>query len=45
MEQSSEILIIKIKMLLEFQNETQFEIIGFYLLYFGLAIDPIDIDL
>ena len=45
MEQSSEILIIKIEMLLELQNETYFEITGFYLMYFGLAIDPLDIDL
>ena len=28
-EQSSEILILKIKMLLEFQNKTNIEIIGF----------------
>ena len=45
MEQSSEILIMKTEMLLEFQNETHFEIIGLYLMYIGLAIDLLDIDL
>ena len=36
---------MKTEMLLEFQNETHFEIIGLYLMYIGLAIDLLDIDL
>ena len=45
-EQSSEeILILKIEMLLEFQNKTNIEIIGFKLMHFGFALVSSDIDL
>ena len=44
-EQSSEIWILKIKMLFEFQNKTNVEIIEFYLMHFGFSLDWSDIDL
>ena len=45
-EQSSEeTLILKIEMLLEFQNKTNIEIIGFKLMHFGFALVSSDIDL
>ena len=34
-KQSSEILILKIEMLVEFQNKTNIEIVGFYVKHFG----------
>ena len=43
--QSSEILILKIEILLEFQNKSNGEIIGFYLVHFGFALELSDIDL
>ena len=43
--QSSEILVLKIEMLLEFQNKRNGEIIGFSLMYFGFALELSDIDL
>ena len=43
--QSSDILIRKIEMLLEFQNKTNIEIIGFQLMPFGFALELSDIDL
>ena len=36
---ASEILILKIEMLLEFQNKANTEIIDFYLMHFGFALD------
>ena len=44
-EQSSEILILKINMQLEFQNKTNIEIIGFKLMHSGFALVSSDIDL
>ena len=44
-KQWPEILILKITMLLEFQNKINIKIIGFYLTYFGFALDASDIDL
>ena len=44
-KQSSEILILKIEMLLEFQNKTNIEIIGFSLMHFRFALELSDIDL
>ena len=43
--QSSEILILKIEMLLKFQNNRNGEIIGFQLMHFGFALELSDIDL
>ena len=43
--QSSEILILKIQMLLEFQNKTNSELIGLQLMHFGFALELSDIDL
>ena len=43
--QSSEILILKIEMLLEFQNKRNSEIIGFLLMQFGFTLELSDIDL
>ena len=43
--QSSDILIRKIEMVLEFQNKTNIEIIGFQLMHFGFALELSDIDL
>ena len=42
---SSEFLIVKIKMLLEFQNKATIEIIRFYLMHFEFALQLSDIDL
>ena len=45
-EQSSEVtLILKIEMLLEFQNKTNIEIIGFKLMHFGFVLVSSDVDL
>ena len=44
-EQSSEILILKIEILLESQNKTDIQIIGFQLMHFGFVLDLSDIDL
>ena len=44
-QQSLEILIFKIEMLLEFQNKTNIDIIGFKLMHFGFALVLSDIDL
>ena len=44
-KQSSEILILKIEMLFEFQNKRNGEIIGFQLMHFGFALELSDIDL
>ena len=43
-EQSSETLILKIEILLESQNKTDIEIIGFQLMHFGFVLDLSDID-
>ena len=43
--QSSEILILKIEMLLEFQNKTNIKLFGSTLIHFGFALDLSDIDL
>ena len=43
--QSSVILILKIEMLLKFQNKRNSEIIGFYLIHFEFALELSDIDL
>ena len=45
LNQSSDILIRKIEMVLEFQNKTNIEIIGFQLMHFGFALELSDIDL
>ena len=42
---TSEVLILKIEMLLEFQNKAKIEITGFQLMHFGFALDSSDIDL
>ena len=44
-KQSSEILILKIEMLLKFQNKRNSEIIRFWLMHFGFALELWDIDL
>ena len=44
-KQSSEILILKIEMLLEFQDKTNIEIIGFSLMHFRFVLELSDIDL
>ena len=44
-KQSPEILIRKTEMLLEFQNTTNIETIGFSLIHFGFALDSSDINL
>ena len=44
-QQSLEILIFKIEMLLEFQNKTDIDIIGFKLMHFGFPLVLSDIDL
>ena len=44
-QQSLEILIFKIEMLLEFQNKTNIDIIGFKLMHFGFTLVLSDIDL
>ena len=41
----SEIFILKIEMLLVFQNKTNIEIIGFQLMYVGFTLDSSDVDL
>ena len=43
--QSSEILILKNEMLLEFQNKKNNKIIKFWLMHFGFVLDSSDIDL
>ena len=43
--QSSGILILKTKILLQFQNKMNSEIIGFQLMYFRFALELSDIDL
>ena len=43
--QSSEISVLKIEMLLEFQNKTSIGIIGFWLMHFEFALELSDIDL
>ena len=42
---SSEIWILNVEMLLEFQNKTSIEIIEFQLMHFGFALELSDIDL
>ena len=42
-EQSLEILILKIEMLLQFQIKANIEIIGFWLMHFAFALDLADI--
>ena len=44
-EQSSELLTLKTEMLLEFQNKTNIEITGLWLMHFRFALDFSDIDL
>ena len=44
-EQSSEILIFEIEMLLEFQNKTNYWNDGFYLMHFGFALELSNVDL
>ena len=44
-KQSSEILILKIEMLLEFQDKTNIEIIGFSLMHFRFVLELSDTDL
>ena len=43
--QSSEILILKTEILLEFQNKVNIEIIGLLLMHFGFILELPDIDL
>ena len=45
MVQSSEMLILQIEMLLEFQNKNNVEITGFWLMHFGFALDLSEINL
>ena len=44
-KQSSEILIFKVEMLLEFQNKTNIEITGFLSIHFGFVLELSEIDL